>query len=132
MTPRCPFCEIAEGNDSSRELIASSEGAVAFFDGYPVTEGHTLVIPRRHTENLLELTETEQTEFWSLARSVHRLLEERFAPDGFNIGTNVGEAGGQTIQHAHLHIIPRRFGDTEDPRGGVRWVVPATAAYWDQ
>jgi diadenosine tetraphosphate (Ap4A) HIT family hydrolase len=123
----CAFCErITSGN-----LLASNELAVVFLDGYPVTPGHSLIIPRRHEANFLALTAAEQAAVWGLVDVVTRQLDAADAPDGYNIGVNVGEAAGQTIAHAHLHVIPRRRGDVPDPRGGVRWVVPDRAAYWE-
>ena len=123
----CAFCErITSGN-----LLASNDLAGAFLDGYPVTPGHTLIIPRRHEANFLALTAAEQAAVWALVDIVRRQLDASDAPDGYNIGVNIGEAAGQTIAHAHLHVIPRRRGDVPDPRGGVRWVVPEKAAYWE-
>jgi diadenosine tetraphosphate (Ap4A) HIT family hydrolase len=123
----CAFCErITSGN-----LLASNELAVVFLDGYPVTPGHSLIIPRRHEANFLALTAAEQAAVWGLVDVVTRQLDAADAPDGYNIGVNVGEAAGQTIAHAHLHVILRRRGDVPDPRGGVRWVVPDRAAYWE-
>jgi diadenosine tetraphosphate (Ap4A) HIT family hydrolase len=123
----CAFCErITSGN-----LLASNELAVAFLDGYPVTPGHSLIIPRRHEANFLALTAAEQAAVWGLVDVVRRQLDASDAPDGYNIGVNVGEAAGQTIAHAHLHVILRRRGDVPDPRSGVRWVVPDKAAYWE-
>jgi diadenosine tetraphosphate (Ap4A) HIT family hydrolase len=124
----CPFCErIARGE------VAHSEGsAVAFPDGYPLTQGHTLVVPRRHEPDYLALTDEETADMWRLARVVCRDLQEREGADGFNIGINVGRAAGQTVPHVHLHVIPRFEGDTDDPRGGVRWIVPSRARYWER
>jgi diadenosine tetraphosphate (Ap4A) HIT family hydrolase len=71
-----------------------------------------------------------QAAVWRIVAEVRRLLVERYHPDGFNIGLNDGKAAGQTVMHAHVHVIPRRHGDVTEPRGGVRWVVPDKAAYW--
>lgn len=109
-----------------------SEFAAAFLDGYPITPGHMLVIPKRHVDGLFELTEVEQTEVWKLVAQVRTLLLSEFYPDGFNIGLNDGKAAGQTVMHAHVHIIPRHSGDVGDPRGGVRWIMPNKARYWDE
>ena len=101
-----------------------------FFDGYPITPGHSLVIPRRHIPSLFKLPFDEQLYLWTKVAMVRTLLIENFHPDGFNIGMNDGEAAGQTISHAHIHVIPRYHGDVPDPRGGVRWIIPSKAAYW--
>lgn len=121
----CPFCRL----EKSRTRL-ESEFAVAFLDGFPVTQGHTLVIPKRHVASLFELTEKEQSEVWKLVADVRPMLVTEFQPNGFNIGLNDGTAAGQTVMHAHVHVIPRRHGDVADPRGGVRWIIPDRAAYW--
>ena len=109
--------------------LASTQ-AVAFADGFPLSPGHTLVVPRRHVADFFELSPLEQGDLWRLVAEVQRTLAERDAPHGFNVGLNVGAAAGQTVAHAHVHVIPRYTGDVADPRGGVRWVLPAKAAYW--
>jgi diadenosine tetraphosphate (Ap4A) HIT family hydrolase len=121
----CPFCRLETGR-----IRLQSKVAVAFLDGFPVTQGHTLVIPKRHAVSLFELPDNEQAEVWKLVAQVRASLLAELRPDGFNIGLNDGTAAGQTVTHAHVHVIPRRHGDVPDPRGGVRWVVPAKAAYW--
>jgi diadenosine tetraphosphate (Ap4A) HIT family hydrolase len=112
-------------------LLAANDLAVAFPDAFPVSPGHCLIVPRRHEPDFLELSAEEEMAIWTLVRSVLRSPEADDVPDGYNIGVNVGEAAGQTIAHAHLHVIPRRHGDVHDPRGGIRWVVPGKAAYWE-
>ena len=121
----CPFCSL----DTER-VLEFNEHAVAFRDGYPVTELHTLVIPKRHVTTYFELTEDER-------KSIHTLLESQRAKimaeddtvEGFNIGWNCGEAAGQTVFHAHVHLIPRRKGDVENPRGGVRHIIDGKGEY---
>lgn len=90
-----------------------------------------LVVPRRHVERVETLSPTEWQELFELVRQVAVEVSGRAGVDAFNIGVNSGEAAGQTVAHAHVHVIPRRKGDVEDPRGGVRWVLPETARYWD-
>lgn len=121
----CPFCEL-EGS----RIFAASDCAVAIKDAFPVTPGHALVIPRRHVNNIYYLTDPEQAELWALVGRARQMLVEDLAFDSFNIGINDGTAAGQTIEHAHIHIIPRRAGDVLDPRGGIRHVIPAKARYW--
>jgi diadenosine tetraphosphate (Ap4A) HIT family hydrolase len=104
--------------------------AIAFCDGFPVAEGHMLVIPKRHVASLFDLPEEEQAALWRLVALVRAKQMADLKPDGFNVGVNDGMAAGQTVMHAHVHIIPRRKGDVADPKGGVRWVVPKQAAYW--
>ena len=123
----CPFCHL----EKSR-IRMESEFAVALLDGFPVTQGHTLIVPKRHVASLFELSEEEQAAIWNLVAQVHVSLVAELRPDGFNVGLNDGTAAGQTVMHAHIHIIPRRKGDTADPRGGVRWIMPDKARYWDE
>lgn len=120
----CPFCDrLATGH-----AVAANAAAAAFPDAFPVAEGHILVVPRRHVEDLFTLAEEEWLGVWVLVRAVRSQVREK--ADGWNVGVNVGTAGGQTIGHAHVHVIPRRDGDVPDPRGGVRWVLPVRADYW--
>lgn len=123
----CPFCDIAE-----ESVVAQSLHAVAVRDGYPVSDGHTLVILKIHAETLFSQSTEIQTDVWRLVAKVRDELRSRYNPDGFNVGLNDGRAGGQTVGHAHVHVIPRFDGDVADPRGGIRWVLPERAAYWDQ
>jgi diadenosine tetraphosphate (Ap4A) HIT family hydrolase len=123
----CPYClRIATGDG----VVAENELAVALADGYPVSTGHTLVVPRRHEADYFHLSEEEQIAILRLLRQMHERLLKESQPDAFNVGVNAGSAAGQTIGHAHLHLIPRYQGDVPDPRGGVRWVIPAKARYW--
>jgi len=110
----------------------ANDHAVAFPDSFPLSQGHTLVIPRIHEADLFDLDAATRSSVWELVYTVQSHLVETLAPDGFNIGVNVRPAAGQTIPHAHVHVIPRNSGDVADPRGGVRWVIPDRAPYWDQ
>ena len=126
----CPFCLIAKGLTET-ELIAESKYSVAFADGFPLNEGHALIIPRSHKSNLFELSSFERIDAWTLLDTVYEKISELLKPDGFNVGVNVSEFAGQTIDHAHIHLIPRFKGDVSDPKGGVRWVIPERAPYWE-
>lgn len=121
----CPFCNV----ESEREIIASSSLSLAFFDGFPVSPGHVLIIPRRHVASFFELTQEERKDMFNLADDVKHIIDNRFHPDGYNIGVNIGEAAGQSIFHVHLHLIPRYYGDVPNPRGGVRGVIPVKQSY---
>lgn len=127
MSPHCPFCSLPRDR-----IVLESELALAFRDGYPVSPGHTLVIPKRHVGSFFECTEAEQAALLKLLRIARAGLEELFHPAGYNIGINDGAAAGQTVPHLHIHLIPRYAGDRDDPRGGVRWVLPEKAAYWEK
>jgi diadenosine tetraphosphate (Ap4A) HIT family hydrolase len=124
----CPFCDRLAGG----EITAGEDLAAAFPDGFPVSPGHTLVVPRRHVSDFFQLTAEEQGAVWRLVASMKKRLDQERAPAGYNVGINVGAAGGQTVWHAHVHVIPRYPGDVEEPRGGVRWVIRARAPYWKE
>ncbi len=126
----CPFCSIVSGL-SDIEPLAESTHSVAFEDRYPISPGHALIVSRRHEADLFQLDREERADAWALVDSVQRSLVERLDPDGFNVGVNVSEAAGQTVEHAHIHLIPRFNGDVGDPRGGVRWLIADKARYWD-
>lgn len=125
--PDCPFCHLPEGSS-----VAESLHALAIRDRYPVSNGHTLVVPRAHAEAFFAQSAEVQADIWRLVARVRNELQSEFNPDGFNVGLNEGTAAGQTVKHAHVHIIPRFYGDVADPRGGIRWVLPEHAAYWDE
>jgi diadenosine tetraphosphate (Ap4A) HIT family hydrolase len=118
----CPFCDI-EGATLSNAL------AYARYDINPVSRGHLLVIPRRHVADWFDISVDERQAIFSLADEARARLLAELAPDGFNLGINVGRVAGQTVLHAHLHLIPRYQGDVENPRGGVRGVIPAKQQY---
>ena len=125
--PGCPFCDV------SRELVvAESRHALAIRDRYPVSNGHTLVMPKAHAATIFDQSAEVQADIWRLVARVGDELQSELNLDGFNVGINEGTAAGQTVDHAHVHVIPRFDGDVEDPRGGIRWVLPEYAAYWDE
>jgi diadenosine tetraphosphate (Ap4A) HIT family hydrolase len=109
--------------------VAQNALVVAVRDGYPVNPGHTLVIPRRHVASWFEATADERVALMDLVDQVKAALDSEIHPDGYNIGINVGEAAGRTVMHLHVHVIPRFAGDVDDPRGGVRFVIPARGNY---
>jgi diadenosine tetraphosphate (Ap4A) HIT family hydrolase len=124
----CTFCRwLAAGDD----LIAATAYAAATWDESPVSQGHALVFPREHVADLFALDKEVQADIWRLVAEMVDKLKSDFRPDGFNVGVNVGTAAGQTVGHAHVHVIPRRLGDVADPRGGIRRVIPDRVAYWD-
>ena len=127
MTTPCPFCDF----DPER-IWLQNEFAIAILDAFPVTDGHVLVIPRKHVECLFDLTLVEQAALWRFVGEVRGYLLQELHPDGFNIGVNDGKAAGQTVMHAHIHIIPRRLDDDPDPRGGIRRVIPKKSRYWKE
>jgi diadenosine tetraphosphate (Ap4A) HIT family hydrolase len=121
---KCPFC-----NPLAEDIVARNNLCYVRGDIYPVSRGHLLVIPFRHTPDFFSLTVEEKQALLALIGECKKIIEEKFRPDGYNIGFNVGEAGGQTVMHCHCHVIPRYAGDVRDPRGGVRGVVPGKRGY---
>ena len=115
----CPLCQAED------RILLQNELAFATRDQFPVAEGHTLIVPRRHTVDFFDLTAGEVAACYALAREVRDgLARGPRPPDGYNVGVNVGAAGGQGVWHVHLHLIPRRLGDVAEPRGGVRNILP--------
>jgi diadenosine tetraphosphate (Ap4A) HIT family hydrolase len=123
----CPFCARIQA-----QVDSGSDAAVAFPDEFPLSAGHTLIVPRRHIARLEELRLSEWLDLFALVRTIARDLSSLPDVNGVNVGLNSGRAAGQTVDHAHVHVIPRRFGDVADPRGGVRWVIPDRASYWSE
>jgi len=112
---------------SQDQVVLETANCVAFLDRYPVSGGHTLVVPKRVVGSLYDLSPALQAEVWDAVRQVRSILLERLHPDGFNVGVNDGRAAGQTVPHAHVHVIPRYNRDVPDPRGGIRGVIPRKA-----
>ncbi len=109
--------------------VTSNGLAFAIRDGFPVTEGHTLVITRRVVASWFEASAEERLAVMALVDEVKAGLDREFAPAGYNVGFNAGRAAGQTVMHLHVHVIPRYLGDMDDPRGGVRHVIPGKGNY---
>ena len=126
MTERpCPFCTLPD-----MRVVSQNEHAVVVLDAYPVTLGHSLVIPKRHVGSFFETTPSERLALLTLLDHAKVRANAAHHPAGYNIGVNDGSAAGQTVPHLHIHLIPRYLGDQPDPRGGVRWVIPEKADYW--
>jgi len=121
----CPFC----APSSEQELLAESATAYSILDKFPVSNGHSLIIPKRHIASYFELTFKEQLACWFMVNYVKEVIQERFGTDSFNVGINIGTIAGQTVGHAHIHLIPRYSGDVAEPRGGVRGVIPDKRSY---
>ena len=121
----CIFCDMEE-----ERIIAENDLAYVIYDGFPVTEYHSLIISKSHAETYFDLSAQEREACHQLlASSKEKILRKDSTVDGFNIGMNSGESAGQTIFHCHIHLIPRRTGDSANPRGGVRGVIPNKADY---
>jgi len=122
----CPFCLPAEDRIAFEDRLTR-----ALWDAFPVSEGHLLIVPRRHVPTWFDATAEERAALTAGIDRGRDLIASRHRPDGFNIGINVGEAAGQTVFHLHVHLIPRYSGDVPDPRGGVRHVIPGKGNYLD-
>lgn len=121
----CPFCSLPH-----ERVIARNDFAIVLRDAFPVSPGHTLIVPSRHVGSLFDVSPDERTALMDLVAEAKRQLDEEYRPAGYNVGINDGPAAGQTVPHLHIHLIPRYQGDQPDPRGGVRWVFPDKAVYW--
>ncbi len=121
----CPFCNLSR----KVEVICETASCVAFYDGYPVSPGHALIIPKRHVANYFDLTHREREAMNLMLQFVKQRLDEKYHPDGYNVGININEAAGQSVFHVHMHLIPRYKGDVEKPKGGVRGVIPNKQSY---
>ena len=123
----CPFCSLPE-----ERIVARSTHGLAIRDAYPISPGHTLILPRRHAGSFFSLDADEQGDLLALLKSAKAALDKELAAPAYNLGINDGPVAGQTVPHVHIHLIPRFEGDVPDPRGGVRWVIPEKADYWNQ
>ncbi|MCX7168390.1 MAG: HIT family protein [Rhodocyclales bacterium] len=125
MDKPCPFCTLP-----ASRILGGDALAIIASDGFPVAPGHALIIPRRHIASFFETTVAERSSLLHLLDEAKAIIDAGFGPDAYNIGINDGSAAGQTVAHLHIHLIPRYAGDSPDPRGGVRWVLPEKAKYW--
>jgi len=125
MSNPCRFCNL-----STTDIVIANELAVVSRDSYPVSPGHTLVIPKRHVGSFFDTTTEERLALMELIDQAKLALDREFHPAAYNLGLNDGPAAGQSIPHVHFHLIPRYEGDRTDARGGVRWVLPEKAKYW--
>jgi diadenosine tetraphosphate (Ap4A) HIT family hydrolase len=123
----CAFCTLPEDRS-----IDSSEFGMTVRDAYPISPGHTLIIPKRHVGSFFDLAAAERQDLLLLLDKAKVILDQEFKPNGYNIGINDGPAAGQTVPHLHIHLIPRYNKDLPDPRGGIRWVIPEKADYWSK
>jgi diadenosine tetraphosphate (Ap4A) HIT family hydrolase len=121
----CPFCSLPESR-----IVEENAWARWIHDGFPVSPGHSLVVPRRHVKSFFDISGEEKQAMLALLERAKSTVDRERQPSGYNIGINDGQAAGQTVMHLHMHLIPRYEGDVPDPRGGVRWVLPENADYW--
>jgi diadenosine tetraphosphate (Ap4A) HIT family hydrolase len=121
----CRFCL----TKPSRRIMIEGKYGFAAWDRHPASEGHFLVIPYRHVSEYFDINDEEREELWRLVAEGKKIADEKHNPDGYNIGINIGKWAGQSIPHLHIHVIPRYEGDVENPKGGVRGVIPQNKLY---
>ena len=122
----CVFCDEFI---PKKEKIFENDLAIAYYDGFPVSKGHILIISKNHKETFFDLTKEEQYAIIALLNKCKKHEDELYHPDGYNVGLNCGREAGQSVMHVHMHLIPRYKGDVENPRGGVRGVIPSKKNY---
>lgn len=120
--PNCPLCK-----DS--QVVLENDLAYVLFDTNPVSPGHCLVVPKRHVAEYFDASQEEKNAIWALVDGMKEILDKKHSPDAYNVGINIGKLAGQSVPHIHVHIIPRYEGDMDDPRGGVRGVIPNRQKY---
>ena len=123
----CPFCL-----PESEKIFIRKDLCRCWWDDYPLSPGHALVIPTRHIETWFEATDKEKAEIIGVIDLVKIAIEREHQPTAYNIGMNSGRDAGQTVPHLHVHVIPRYPSDVADPRGGIRNILPAKARWWEQ
>ena len=121
----CFFCKCIKNKDFQFE----NKIAIARFDDFPVNKGHIEIIPKAHVKDWWDTTIEERIEIFNLIDEVKKFIDDKYNPDGYNIGMNLGEKAGQSIMHLHVHLIPRYDGDVPNPRGGVRGIIPEKQNY---
>jgi diadenosine tetraphosphate (Ap4A) HIT family hydrolase len=125
--PNCLFCQYSDPQKNT--IISETDLAYSRWDNYPASNGHAEIIPKRHIESYFDLTEAELLSIYSLAKATKLVIDERYNPDGYNIGINDGEAAGRSVHHLHIHLIPRYIGDVPNPCGGIRHIIPGKGDY---
>ena len=125
MNNTCRFCQLRE-----ERILDSDPLVTTLLDRFPVSPGHSLIIPVRHVESFFDTTSEERQAILQALDRAKSRIDKEHSPASYNIGINDGPAAGQTVMHLHVHLIPRYKGDTADPRGGVRWILPDKAKYW--
>ena len=123
------YCVFCDNFIKNKEKIAENNSCLAFFDEFPVSDGHVLIISKRHAHTFFDLTKFEQYDMIDLLNRCKTIIDNVYKPQGYNIGLNCDTVAGQSVMHVHMHLIPRYLGDVEDPRGGIRGVIPNKKSY---
>ncbi len=122
----CIFCQNFIPN---KKPLLQNKFAIAYFDEFPVSKGHILIISKRHATTFFDLTKEEQISLITLLNECKEYIDKKYNPDGYNVGLNCGEFAGQSVMHVHMHLIPRYKGDVSNPRGGIRGIIPNKKNY---
>jgi diadenosine tetraphosphate (Ap4A) HIT family hydrolase len=123
----CLFCD--KDNKEKHRVILENDLFYSRWDNFPVSKGHADIVPKKHIGSFFELTDEDVLQMYDLITKTKKIITEKFQPDGYNVGFNEGAAAGRTIDHLHIHIIPRYTGDVENPRGGIRNIIPGKGNY---
>lgn len=123
----CLFCDFK--NSERHKIILENKIFYARWDNFPVNKGHAEVAPKKHVESFFELTKKDTSQMFEFVKEVKKIIDKKFKPDAYNIGINDGKESGRTINHLHVHIIPRYKGDVKNPKGGVRNIIPGKGKY---
>ncbi len=122
----CIFCDF---NSGKHKVILENKTFYARWDNYPVNKGHAEIVPKKHVESFFELSDKDIFQMFELLKEVKKVIDKKFKPDAYNIGINDGEEAGRTINHVHIHVIPRYKGDVKNPKGGIRNIIPGKGNY---
>ncbi len=130
----CFFCELMRGKAVGKakepnKYVFENELALGRFSDFPVNPGHCEFVTKRHVETFFDTTPEERNAIFELIDEAKKVIDEKYKPDGYNIGMNCGYYGGQSVMHVHVHLMPRYKGDVENPRGGVRGIIPEKQNY---
>jgi len=121
----CIFCDKID----KERILFDTANWIAFYDAFPVSRGHVLLIPKEHFETYFDLPDSYKESINYRINQIKTILDDKYHPDGYNIGFNCGKASGQSVMHFHMHIIPRYKGDVDNPKGGIRGCIPSKMSY---
>ncbi|HRY82148.1 MAG TPA: HIT family protein [Candidatus Moranbacteria bacterium] len=123
----CLFCD--RNNKEKHKIIIENELFYSRWDNFPVAKGHAEIIPKKHIISFFDLNKEELLKMYEIIKETRKIITNKYNPDDFNVGINDGELAGRTIHHLHIHIIPRYKGDVENPKGGIRNIIPGKGNY---
>jgi len=123
------YCLFCDKDNKKHEIIIENDFCYARWDNFPVSKGHLEIVPKEHINSFFDISSDQLNQIYSLLKEAKEIVQNKYNPDGYNIGINENESAGRTIPHLHIHLIPRYKGDVENPRGGVRNVIPDKGNY---